>query len=275
MADDYAARISCRYLLINLSISLNKALLVLILLHNYFMGRGSDNQALEAKNLLYGPRRRGSGPALVEEGNGFDLFFDELAEGRLRLPYHRLLPPRIITREPTQGEDGLGPYSLTQIDNIWNEPVGFFARKGKRENWLLIDYSAFDPDPDCEAPAPGTHKEMAFLKRLAEAVDSDVSIHFSFEHEGQLESFISAYGPSPFKVANVLDDGPEPSQNEVIKEVARRGVLDDEEIAALDKCASLTQAWADPLARDALSNLAEHGELSLARPLRDFANLSI
>lgn len=242
------------------------------------MGRGSSDKAVTAHELLYGVRRRGDGPVIRQETeDDFTALFDQLEAGSLNIRPHRLLPPVIDVRHRQTGDDLLGDYVHGEVNNVWNEPVGLFARSTKKENFLLIDYSSFDYDPDGDVPMPGTHREMAFLKSLAQTFPGDERVQFSFEYEGQLESFMSAYGPSPFKIINHLSyqDGPELSQKEMLAATADSGVLTDESADCLKRCSSLTEAWADPDAREALCELADHGELCLGRPLKEFAQIVI
>lgn len=240
------------------------------------MGRGTRSQASTANQLLYGQRKRGSGPRSLPPIGSFAHFREGLLRGHFTLDHH-LLPREEVG--VVGGREGQGvdcEYVTATVDHIWIEPAEVTAFQNNEEQWLLINYSN-DGDPETDYPISGTHREMAFFKTLSQTIDNDMTVDFAFSNDSQLSGFIVAYGIEDVNFSGVGSHGPgqKPTQQMIIKQVMDDNYLKGDQLEIFDSAQSFAEIWLDPDGQVQLEDLADRGELCLSLPLRAFANNSL
>lgn len=213
------------------------------------MGRGQGNQAVTAKELLYGVPKRGSGPA-PSDTDLLMVFHESFAAGRL--PAVAGLAPRL--RSINSQDDPFGGFVQAKLAGIWNSEVEMFLFS-RRDQARLI----FDLPPTAQAAATG--RELPFLAGLAQGLPSErVRVEFGFARARQLTAFINHYGSDPFRLTTI----PGQSEEEAVRDLADSEALEEDERDYLLTCSGLAEAYRDPTGRSALENLADNGELWLA-----------
>lgn len=208
------------------------------------MGRGE--RAVAARELLYGRRRRGPGPREVDR---IEVFRIALAGGHL--PRIEGVDARLS--EVISQDDPFGSYVQAKINNVWDKPTDFFFFDRKDKTRIVFDFSM-------ATTMAATGQEIKFLHGLGSSLPPEgVQIEFAFSRSGQIMSFMSLYDSDNFSLGGAGDK----SDGEALAEMSDSEALDDLEREYLQNQPSLSDAWRDPIGRNALQQLSENGEFWL------------
>jgi hypothetical protein len=227
------------------------------------MGRGSRNQALTARELLYGRPARGSGPTLdssLDSRSSFKDFFNLLADNKLRIAASTSLAPQLSGG--SYGEDEFGFYTSANIDGIWPKTAILSARQSRD------GYSSIAIDYGDQEETIGSDREREFWRSLSGSLRDNHWLLFSPSNQDRLDSFVQGYGSSNISLA--YSEGEVSDQAEALTLHSDLEALDDFQSLVLRSGRSFDEVWQSPVGREALRSLADSGDIDLALSLQDF-----
>lgn len=242
------------------------------------MGRGNRIAATsQARNLLYGPRKSGSGP--VEIKLCFADFIDSLDNNHLPLLFASCGLSIAAPAKLHSGSNGLAEgeqvhqYFLNGLDNKGNTAELSSVRDNGR-NYLSLSYE-FDFDPreyrEKHIPASGGDGEKRLLSRLARECASDnIMVEFIALNGPQVKGIIANY-PVGKMALGTTSFGQDQSQAERLAHLIDNSYLDLDEAdqKILEQFDNLPDLAAkDP---DLLVHMAEQTTIYIEIPLNELA----
>lgn len=225
------------------------------------MARGS------AKQLLYGPRRRGPGPKARAALVSFDLLTDSLRQGRLPVWIEEEVPTIALYGESNVYHNGGigGDITTILIDGFGEDIVELSLYRERGRETIAFSYD-LDNNPGGD-PQPGTMEEKALLRTLANNISNNVKVEFITLNGRQIDNLLDSYrGPSQAQLRFASSSfTEEQSEAEIITSLTD-GILEE-----ASHFSSLQKMLATPGGRELLSELNDRTTVYLEASLKDFA----